>query len=126
MPRTRSDARLSMENTTHIRHHGNGPGPGHMKGIVRHNNPLGYTAAHYRETAIDKTHIDRYIFVANPLAMILSAALIFKYGFDRMEEGTLIRRAVNDSINAGIVTEDLADGGKAFCFTRCLMCCAAA
>ncbi|WP_314694530.1 3-isopropylmalate dehydrogenase [Tannerella forsythia] len=52
--------------------------------------------------------------IANPLAMILSAALMFEYGFDRMEEGTLIRRAVNDSINAGIVTEDLADGGKAY------------
>ena len=52
--------------------------------------------------------------IANPLAMILSAALMFEYGFDRMEEGTLIRRAVNASIDAGIVTEDLADGGKAY------------
>ena len=52
--------------------------------------------------------------IANPLAMILSAALMFEYGFDWMEEGVLIRRAVNASIDAGIVTEDIADGGKAY------------
>lgn len=52
--------------------------------------------------------------IANPVAMILSAALMFEYGFELMEEGALIREAVNASLEAGIVTEDIADGGKAY------------
>ncbi|MDD3625435.1 MAG: 3-isopropylmalate dehydrogenase [Proteiniphilum sp.] len=52
--------------------------------------------------------------IANPLAMILSVALMFEYGFGLMEEGAMIREAVNASMEAGIVTEDIADGGKAY------------
>ncbi|MDD2512223.1 MAG: 3-isopropylmalate dehydrogenase [Proteiniphilum sp.] len=52
--------------------------------------------------------------IANPLAMILSAALMFEYGFGLMEEGAMIREAVNASLEKGIVTEDIADGGKAY------------
>ena len=52
--------------------------------------------------------------IANPIAMILSAALMFEYSFDLMKEGALIRKAVNESIETGIVTEDIADGGKAY------------
>jgi 3-isopropylmalate dehydrogenase len=52
--------------------------------------------------------------IANPLAMILSVALMFEYGFELMEEGAMIREAVNASMEAGIVTEDIADGGKAY------------
>jgi len=52
--------------------------------------------------------------IANPLAMILSAALMFEYGFNLMEEGALIREAVNASLEAGVVTEDIAEGGKAY------------
>lgn len=52
--------------------------------------------------------------IANPLAMILSVALMFEYGFKLMGEGALIREAVNASLDAGVVTEDIADGGKAF------------
>lgn len=52
--------------------------------------------------------------IANPLAMILSAALMFEYGFNLMEEGALIREAVNASLEADIVTEDIAEGGKAY------------
>jgi len=52
--------------------------------------------------------------IANPLAMILSAALMFEYGFNLMEEGAVIREAVNASLEAGVVTEDIADGGKAY------------
>ncbi len=52
--------------------------------------------------------------IANPIAMILSAALMFEYAFEMMEEGALIREAVNASLDAGIVTEDIADGGKAY------------
>lgn len=51
--------------------------------------------------------------IANPLATILSAAMMFEYAFGRMEEGASIRRAVAASIEAGYVTEDLAAGGTA-------------
>lgn len=52
--------------------------------------------------------------IANPLATILSAAMMFEYAFDLMEEGKLIREAVNASMNEGIVTEDIANGAKAY------------
>ena len=52
--------------------------------------------------------------IANPLATILSAAMMFEYAFGLKEEGRMIREAVKASIDAGIVTEDLADGGKAY------------
>ena len=48
--------------------------------------------------------------IANPLATILSAALMFEYAFGLADEGALIRRAVSASLEAGIVTEDIADG----------------
>ncbi|MGM9745249.1 MAG: 3-isopropylmalate dehydrogenase [Candidatus Cryptobacteroides sp.] len=48
--------------------------------------------------------------IANPLATILSAAMMFEYAFGLTEEGKAIRKAVADSIEAGVVTEDL--GGK--------------
>ena len=51
--------------------------------------------------------------IANPVAMILSAALMFEYGFELMGEGALIREAVNASLEAGVVTEDIADGSNA-------------
>ena len=51
--------------------------------------------------------------IANPLATILSAALMFEYAFELMDEGALIRKAVDASMDAGIVTEDIASGGKA-------------
>lgn len=46
--------------------------------------------------------------IANPLATILSAALMFEYAFSLYIEGKLIREAVNASMVAGIVTEDIA------------------
>lgn len=52
--------------------------------------------------------------IANPIATILSAALMFEYAFGMMEEGALIREAVTASIDAGIVTEDIADKGPAW------------
>lgn len=52
--------------------------------------------------------------IANPLATILSAALMFEYAFELMDEGALIRKAVDASMDAGIVTEDIASGGKAY------------
>lgn len=52
--------------------------------------------------------------IANPVATILSAAMMFEYAFGLMEEGKAVRNAVAKSIEAGIVTEDLAGGEKAY------------
>ena len=52
--------------------------------------------------------------IANPLATILSAALMFEYAFGLMEEGKLIREAVSASIDAGVVTVDIAQGEKSY------------
>jgi len=52
--------------------------------------------------------------IANPLATILSAALMFEYAFGMMEEGALIREAVAASMDVNVVTEDIANNGKAY------------
>jgi 3-isopropylmalate dehydrogenase len=52
--------------------------------------------------------------IANPLATILSAALMFEYAFDLQKEGKLIREAVDASMAAKVVTEDIAESGKAY------------
>ena len=50
--------------------------------------------------------------IANPIATILSAAMMLEYAFDMKEEGAAIRRAVNKSILGGVVTEDIASKGS--------------
>ncbi|MDR1644700.1 MAG: 3-isopropylmalate dehydrogenase [Tannerellaceae bacterium] len=50
--------------------------------------------------------------IANPMATILSAALMFEYAFNLPEEGAAIRRAVAEAIATGIVTEDIAPAGQ--------------
>jgi len=45
--------------------------------------------------------------IANPLATVLSAAMMFEYAFGLNEEGKLIREAVTASMDAGYVTEDI-------------------
>ena len=50
--------------------------------------------------------------IANPLATVLSAALMFEYAFGLMEEGALIRQAVAASMEAGCVTEDITIAGQ--------------
>jgi 3-isopropylmalate dehydrogenase len=47
--------------------------------------------------------------IANPCATILSVAMMFEYSFGLMEEGALIRKTVESSLEAGAVTEDLTD-----------------
>ncbi len=50
--------------------------------------------------------------IANPMATILSAAMLLEhFGLDR--EGKAIRQAVNDALEAGVVTEDLVKTGEA-------------
>lgn len=51
--------------------------------------------------------------IANPLGTVLSAALMFEYSLDLPEAGALIREAVNASIEAKVVTVDIAGDGKA-------------
>ncbi|WP_299059853.1 3-isopropylmalate dehydrogenase [uncultured Polaribacter sp.] len=51
--------------------------------------------------------------IANPMATVLSAAMMFE-NFGLQEEGKAIREAVNNALDKGIVTEDLADGGKSY------------
>nr|WP_299385427.1 3-isopropylmalate dehydrogenase [Allomuricauda sp.] len=51
--------------------------------------------------------------IANPLATVLSAAMMFE-DLDLAKEAKAIRDVVNKSLAEGVVTEDLADGGKAY------------
>ncbi|MEN8799254.1 MAG: 3-isopropylmalate dehydrogenase [Flavobacteriaceae bacterium] len=51
--------------------------------------------------------------IANPLATVLSAAMMFD-DFGLTEEASSIREVVHRSLEQGIVTEDLAEGKKAY------------
>ncbi len=56
--------------------------------------------------------------IANPMATILSAAMMLEHVGQR-EEGAAIRRAVNLAIEKGVLTEDLVQGGaKAYSTTE--------
>ena len=50
--------------------------------------------------------------IANPVATILSAAMMFEYAFNLKEEGAIIRKAVAASLDAGMVTVDIAEGAS--------------
>lgn len=53
--------------------------------------------------------------IANPLATVLSAAMMFEYAFGLKEESALIREAVEASMKEGVVTEDIVIGnGRAY------------
>src|SRR5574344_1059594 len=52
--------------------------------------------------------------IANPLATVLSAAMMFEDAFGLTEEAEAIRQVVNKSLAEGIVTEDLAGKNKAY------------
>jgi len=52
--------------------------------------------------------------IANPLATILSAAMMFETSFGLTKEAEAIREVVNKSLAEGVVTEDLADGSKSY------------
>jgi 3-isopropylmalate dehydrogenase len=56
--------------------------------------------------------------IANPAATILSAAMMFEYAFNLMEEGALIREAIDHSIEQGIVTIDIAGDSKSYSTTE--------
>ena len=52
--------------------------------------------------------------IANPIAAILSAALMFEYAFNLKEEAGIIRKAVTESLKTNVVTEDIARAHKSF------------
>ena len=52
--------------------------------------------------------------IANPLATILSAAMMFEDSFGLTDEAEAIKNVVNKSLAEGIVTEDLAGKNKAY------------
>jgi 3-isopropylmalate dehydrogenase len=52
--------------------------------------------------------------IANPLATILSAAMMFEDAFGLKEEADAIKNVVNKSLAKGVVTEDLAGNNKAY------------
>ena len=56
--------------------------------------------------------------IANPLATILSAAMMFEDAFSLKKEAQLIREIVNKSLKEMIVTEDLANGEKSYSTTE--------
>ena len=51
--------------------------------------------------------------IANPLATILSLAMMFKYSFGYAKEGDLIEKAVENILNSGVRTADIAKAGEA-------------
>ncbi len=55
--------------------------------------------------------------IANPLAQILSVAMLFEY-FGLKEEGEVVRRAVNASLDAGVRTPDICEPGAPAYGTR--------
>jgi len=50
--------------------------------------------------------------IANPIATILSAAMMLRYSFGLGEEADAIEKAVDDTLNAGLRTADIATGGE--------------
>jgi 3-isopropylmalate dehydrogenase len=51
--------------------------------------------------------------IANPLAAILSSALLLRYSMGLDEEAAAIERAVEDVLQEGVRTADIAAGGSA-------------
>lgn len=56
--------------------------------------------------------------IANPIATILSAAMMFEYAFQLKAAGTTVRQAVKQALTNGIVTEDIAGNGKTYTTTE--------
>jgi len=48
--------------------------------------------------------------IANPLAMILSAAMLLEISLDLLDEAEAIREVVSRSMSEGVVTEDISEG----------------
>jgi 3-isopropylmalate dehydrogenase len=48
--------------------------------------------------------------IANPLATVLSAAMLLEISLNLIEEASAIRNVVDRSINEGVITEDISEG----------------
>jgi 3-isopropylmalate dehydrogenase len=55
---------------------------------------------------------------ANPLATILSAAMMLKYSFDMTKEAEAVEKAVNECLHLGYRTADLSGSGRIVVGTR--------
>ena len=55
--------------------------------------------------------------IANPIASILSAAMMFKYSFGLDRESDLINDAVKKALDSGFRTADIAKNGGKICST---------
>jgi 3-isopropylmalate dehydrogenase len=55
---------------------------------------------------------------ANPLAQILSLAMLLRYSFDMQEDGALIEQAVANVLASGMRTADILQPGTAKIGTR--------
>jgi 3-isopropylmalate dehydrogenase len=51
--------------------------------------------------------------IANPLAMILSFAMMLRYSFDMADDADMIEQAVQNLLNSGMRTGDIMEAGKA-------------
>ena len=49
---------------------------------------------------------------ANPLAQILSFAMLLRYSFDMQEDAALIEQAVSNVLDRGLRTPDIMSAGK--------------
>ena len=49
---------------------------------------------------------------ANPLATILSVAMMLRYSLGQSDSAELIERAVSEVLEQGLRTQDIADGGS--------------
>jgi 3-isopropylmalate dehydrogenase len=58
--------------------------------------------------------------IANPLACILSFAMMLRYSFDLAEEADLVERAVREALASGVRTGDIAAPGTGAVATRAM------
>ena len=56
--------------------------------------------------------------IANPIAQILSAALMLRYSFELHQEADAIERAVSEALKAGFRTKDIAEAGAPYVGTK--------
>jgi 3-isopropylmalate dehydrogenase len=58
--------------------------------------------------------------IANPLGTILSVAMMLRYSFNLEQEAAVIERAVNDVLDAGLRTRDIAGNSASVVGTRAM------
>ena len=56
--------------------------------------------------------------IVNPIAMILSVGMMFRYSLNQLEISEKIKSAVSNTLNDGYATKDIADKNSKICSTR--------